>query len=103
MRIKALSLGLSTAIVVAIAFGICGIFFAVAPGPTSAFVSWVLHTDITGMTHPIAFLDLVAGIILFSAYAGLLVGLIASLYNRFASPHSADTAAVKQGNYVRST
>ena len=103
MRIKALSLGLSTAVVVAIAFGICGIFFAVAPGPTSAFVSWVLHTDMTGMTRPIAFLDLVAGILLFSAYAGLLVGLIAALYNRFASAESADTTAAKQGHYVRTT
>ena len=103
MRIKALSLGLSTAVVVAIAFGICGIFFAVAPGPTSAFVSWVLHTDITGMTRPIAVLDLIAGIVLFSAYVGLLVGLIAALYNRFASAGSADSAALKQGHYVRST
>ena len=82
MRIKPLPLGLSAGIVIAIAFGICGIFFTVAPGPTSAFVSWVMHVDVTGLTRPVSPGNLFAGILLFGAYVGLLVGLIAALYNR---------------------
>jgi hypothetical protein len=88
MRIKALPLGLSAAVVIAIAFGICGIFFTVAPGPTSAFVSWVMHVDVTTLTRPVSAANLVAGIVLFGAYVGLLVGLIAELYNRFTAPRT---------------
>lgn len=82
MRIKSLPLGLSAGIVIAIAFGICGIFFTVAPGPTSAFLSWVMHVDVTGLTRPVSLGNLLAGIVLFGAYVGILVGLIAALYNR---------------------
>lgn len=89
MRIKSLSLGLSAAVITAIGFGICGVFFAVAPGPTSAFLSWVLHIDITGMTRELSVPNLLAGIVLFGAYVGVVVGLIAALYNRLTSPRPA--------------
>ena len=85
MRINASALGLAAATITAIAFGICGVFFAIAPGPTSAFVSWVLHTDVTQMTRPISPLNLIGGIALFGAYVGVFVALTAVLYNRFTS------------------
>lgn len=88
MRIKSLSLGLSAGVVTAIAFGICGVFFAIAPGPTSAFVSWVMHVDVTGMTRPMSLPNLLAGIVLFGAYVGLLVGVTAALYNRLTTPRT---------------
>ena len=89
MRINAKALGFAAATVTAIAFGICGVFFAVMPGPTSAFVSWVLHIDVTRMTQPISALNLVGGIILFGAYVGLFVGITAAIYNKFSSPRQA--------------
>ena len=89
MRIKSFPLGVSAAVVTAIAFGICGIFFAVAPGPTSAFMSWVMHIDVTTMTRPVSALNLFAGVVLFGAYVGLLVGSIAAVYNRFTAPREA--------------
>jgi multisubunit Na+/H+ antiporter MnhB subunit len=88
MRIKSLSLGLSAGVITAIAFGICGVFFAIAPGPTTALVSWVLHLDVTGMTRPLSVMNLLAGIVLFGAYVGLLVGVTAALYNRLTTPRT---------------
>lgn len=85
MRLKASALGLATAIVIAIGFGVCGILFAVAPGPTGAVVSWVLHIDITNMQRSIAVPQLLIGLVLVGAYFGLIVGLIAALYNRLAA------------------
>lgn len=82
MKIKSSALGLAAATVTAIAFGICGVSFAVAPGPTSAFVSWLIHLDVTGMARPVSAWNLFAGIALFGGYVGLLVGATASLYNR---------------------
>lgn len=83
MRIQSSSLGFAAASVTAIAFGICGLFFLVAPGLTAAFMSWVLHVDVTEMTRPVSAINLLGGILLFGAYMGLLVGLTAALYNRF--------------------
>jgi 2TM family of unknown function (DUF5676) len=88
VRIKSLTLGLSAGVITAIGFGICGVFFAIAPGPTSAFLSWVLHLDVTGMTRPLSVSNLLAGIVLFGAYVGLAVGLTAALYNRLATPRT---------------
>lgn len=82
MRLKALSLGFAAAIVTAIGFGTCGILFLVAPGPTAAVVSWVLHIDVTGMMRSISAVQLCVGLVLVGSYFGLIVGLTAALYNR---------------------
>jgi hypothetical protein len=82
MSLQATSLGIAAAIVTAIGFGLCGLLFAVAPGPTAAVVSWVLHIDITGMNRSISVPQLFIGLVLFGAYVGLAVGLTTALYNR---------------------
>ena len=89
MRIQSSALGLAAATITAIAFGICGLFFLVAPNITAAFMSWVLHIDVTAMTRPVSVLNLLGGIVLFAAYVGLLVGGTAALYNRITAPRAA--------------
>jgi hypothetical protein len=89
MRVKSSALGLASAAITAIGFGICGLLFAVVPGPMSAVVSWVLHVDVTSMTRPVSAFNLLAGIVLFAGYVGLFVGSTAALYNRFAAPRAA--------------
>ena len=88
MRIKSLALGLAAATITAIAFGVCGLFFTLAPNATSAFMSWVLHIDITAMSRPVSTPNLIGGIVLFGAYVGSLVGVTAALYNRFTAPRT---------------
>lgn len=92
MRINASALGLAAAAITALAFGACGVFFMIVPGPASAFVSWVLHTDVTGMTRPLSVPNLIGGIVIFSVYVGLLVGGTAALYNRMTKVQSARVA-----------
>ena len=82
MKLNALSLGFAAAIVAAIGFGICGILFSIATGPTASVVSWVLHIDITEMRRSISAPQLLIGLVLVGAYAGVAVGLTAGLYNR---------------------
>ena len=82
MRLKATSLGLAAGVVTAIGFGVCGILFSIAAGPTAAVVSWVLHIDVTGMQRSISIVQLVVGLVLVGGYVGLIVGLTAALYNR---------------------
>ena len=89
MSLHASSLGLAAAIVAAIGFGICGLLFTVAPDPTAAVVSWVLHADITGMRRSISPVQLIVGLMIVGAYVGLVVGFTAALYNRIARPRAA--------------
>ncbi len=89
MRIHASALGLAAATIIAIAFGICGLFFLAAPTVTAAFISWVLHIDLTAMTRPVSVPGLLGGIVVFSAYVGVLVGATAALYNRFIAARAA--------------
>ena len=88
MRIKAFAVGSSAAVVAAIAFGICGAFFAIAPSASSAFASWLLHVDLTGMTRSVSAGNLIGGTLLFAAYVGVLVGSTAALYNRVTEPRT---------------
>jgi hypothetical protein len=88
MSLRASSLGLAAAVVTAIGFGICGLLFAAAPGPTAAVVSWVLHIDITGMRREISPVQLLVGLVLVGSYFGVLVGLTAALYNRITQPRA---------------
>ena len=89
MRLDASKLGFAAAIVMGIAFGICGLLFALLPGPTAAFASWVLHIDVSQMTKPISMWNLFCGILLFAAYVGVLVSLVANFYNRLSARQTA--------------
>ena len=82
--VKTSKLALSVAAVAAVAFGICGLFVTFVPGPTLTFLSWVLHIDVTAVARPVSVPNLVGGVLLFAAYAGLIAGTIAAIYNRLA-------------------
>ena len=87
--IKSRSLGLSAGTVTAIAFGICGLFFAVAPTSSAAVMGWIFHSDMTTMTHRVSASNLIPGVIVLGIYVGLIVGLIAAFYNRLTTQRTA--------------
>jgi len=83
--INSRALGTSAGLIAAITFVICGVLVALAPGTTSAFFGWVLHIDLSSMARPISVASFIGGLILFSAFVGLCVGLTSALYNRLTS------------------
>ena len=87
--IKARSLGLSAGTVTAVAFGICGLLFAVAPASSAAVMGWIMHSDMTTMTHRVSAFSLVVGMVVLGSYVGLIVGLIAAFYNRLTTQRTA--------------
>lgn len=87
--IKSRSLGLSAGTVTAIAFGICGLLFALAPASSASVMGWILHSDMTTMTHRVSAFSLLAGVVVLGIYVGLIVGVIAAFYNRLTTPRTA--------------
>ncbi len=82
MRIDSKELGYATALGVAGAFTICTLVVALAPEVATAFLSYALHIDLTSLTRPLTWGGYLAGLVLTSAYFGLLVAAIAAIYNR---------------------
>lgn len=81
MRINAKALGFATALGTALAFTVCTLIVAIAPGATTAFLSYALHIDLTGLTRPLSWGGFIAGLLLLTIYFGVLVALIAGIYN----------------------
>jgi small-conductance mechanosensitive channel len=82
MRIDSKALGFATALGVAGAFTLCTLVVAIVPGSATAFLSYALHIDLTGLTRPLTWGGFVAGLLLTTVYFGLLVAAIAGIYNR---------------------
>lgn len=61
---------------------------AVAPGSTAAFLGWVLHIDLGSMARNVTVSNFFGGLVAFSAFVGVCVGLTGSLYNRLATPRA---------------
>lgn len=82
MRVNSMALGTSAGLVAAGTFVICGVFVALVPGETSAFLGWVLHVDLSTMARPMSVVSFFGGLILFSAFVGVCIGFVSALYNR---------------------
>lgn len=95
MRTDTKFLGLATAFVVAATFTLCSLIVAIAPGALSAFVSYALHIDITGIARPITFASYLVGIVVVGVGSGVLVAAVAGIYNGFAGRRSVRLAPAR--------
>ena len=93
MRLNTRLLGFATAMAAAATFTICSIIVAMAPGALSAFVSYALHIDITGIARHITFPSFLVGVLFVAIAGGGFVVVVASVYNGFAT-RSAVRAAI---------
>ena len=85
MKLHTGYLSVATALVAAAAFTICSALVAVVPGALSAFVSYALHIDITGIARPITFASFIIGVVFIAVSSGVFVAAVAGAYNGFAS------------------
>ena len=88
MKIDSRRLGVATALGVAGAFALCTLVVAIAPDGASAFLSYALHIDITGLARGVSWGGFIAGLLLTAAYGGLLVAAVAGIYNRMSPRRS---------------
>ncbi len=83
MKLSARSLFLATAITTGIAYLLCILFVILAPQPTMAFFSSILHANLTGITLTVTWGNFITGLLFWSIVPGLYAALLARLYNRF--------------------
>jgi len=91
MRLDARAFGTAAGTVAAVLFTICALAVAVAPEPTTALASYLIHMDLSGMTRSLTFGRFVGGLVIWTLGTAVTFGGVAGIYNRLASR----TAAVQ--------
>jgi len=81
MKLNIWAFGSAVGIVVAASFTICAFFVAVAPEATAAFIGYLLHIDLSGLTRPITWANYVAGVLAVGIWTALWAAAAAKLYN----------------------
>lgn len=82
MRLNPKAFAIGAALATAALYAVCALAVAIAPGPSTAFVGYITHLDLTGLVRPISWGGFLVGVVTFSAYAAIGFGLAARLYNR---------------------
>ena len=81
MKLNNWAFGFAVGIVIAAAFTICASFVAIAPEATAAFIGYLLHINLSGLTRPITWTSYVAGVLAVGIWTTLWAAAAAKLYN----------------------
>ena len=81
MKLNVWAFGLAVGIVIAGVFTICAFFVAVAPEATAAFIGYLLHINLSGLTRPISWASCFAGVLGVGIWTALWAAAAAKLYN----------------------
>lgn len=82
MRLDARAFGFAAGTTAAALFILCAVAVAIAPGPTTAFAGYLIHTDLSGMSRSLTLGNFVGGLICWALGAALTFWLVAAIYNR---------------------
>ena len=90
MRVDTRALAVASGAAAAIGFAICALFVAIAPGATSAFLTYVLHIDLTSLARPLTWGSFVGGVLAIAVGLAIFAALVGSIYNRLARAQPRD-------------
>jgi hypothetical protein len=82
MKLNERSLFLATAVTTGIVFLLCSLVVTLAPRPSWAFFSYILHTNLTGIAQTLTWGSFITGLLVWSLGTGLYAAVVARLHNR---------------------
>ena len=84
MNLNANKLALSTAITFGLLWVICSALVALIPGATLRMTGYMVHAELAAFQWSLSFANFIGGLVLWSVLSGLVVWLVARIYNRIA-------------------
>lgn len=81
MRLDTRSLALAGGVAAALAFALCTIAVAIAPGATMAFLSFVTHYDLTDRARDLTAGNFVGGLLAWAVFGAAFFALVGWFYN----------------------
>lgn len=94
MRLDIRCFALAAGVSAALAFTLCALAVAVAPGATAAFLSFVAHYDLTDRARVLTPGNFVGGLVAWSLGAAALAALLGWVYNQSVSRRKVVVAAL---------
>ena len=76
-------IGFSTALIAGVTYAVCALAVGISPAATQAFLSYVIHVDLTTLSRPLSVGSFLVGIVLFSALFGTFAYCTARVYGWF--------------------
>ena len=83
LNVRGFSVAIGT--VIAAAFSVCAFFVAIAPDATAAFIGYLLHINLSGLTRPLTWPSYFAGVLAMGIWTGLWAAVAATIYNSLTS------------------
>ena len=93
MRLDTRAFAIAAGATAAVLFTICALAVAIAPGPTTAMFSYLVHMDLSALPRTLTFGSFVGGLICWTLGTALTFGLVATIYNRLIGVGSVASAA----------
>lgn len=93
MRLDTPAFAFAAGTAAAFLFTLCALAVAIAPGPTTAFLGYLVHADLSGFARTLTFGSFVGGLLAWTVGTALTFGLAATIYNRLIRPPSVVQAA----------
>jgi hypothetical protein len=82
MKLDARAFGLAAGTTAAALFILCALAVAIAPGATTAFAGYLIHTDLSGLSRSLTLGNFVGGLVCWAFGTALTFWLVAAIYNR---------------------
>jgi len=82
MRLDTRAFAFAAGATAAVLFTICAIAVAIAPGPTTAVFSYLVHLDLSTLPRTLTVGSFLGGLVCWTVGAALTFGLVAAIYNR---------------------
>ena len=85
MKLNVCGFSIAIGTVIAAAFSVCAFFVAIAPEATAAFIGYLLHINLSGLTRPLTWPSYFAGVVAIGVWTGLWAAIAAKVYNSLIS------------------
>jgi hypothetical protein len=82
MRLDTRAFAFAVGTAAAVAYTICALAVAIAPVPTTAFLGFITHTDLSTLARPIGWGAYLGGVVVWWIIVAAVFGLAAWFYNR---------------------
>ena len=82
MRLDTRAFAFAAGTAAAVAYTICAFAVAIAPGPTTAFLGFITHTDLSTLARPIGWTAYLGGVAAWWIIVAAVFALAAWFYNR---------------------
>lgn len=77
--------GVAAGTVASLVSGVCALALLIAPAGSKAFLGYLIHTDLSGLTVSVTLASFLTGVIGWGLIFGLAFSAAAGLYNRFSN------------------